>query len=271
MVQTPGSWTTSYRFSSATGLLEKGRKLKYGLLLGQEWQLELRINATNYTSEWTNVIHLTTGSNCCTYGTRNPSVFLYSDRINVETAHNGDLKTVSSTTHLPKLNVLTTIIIKQTLVGSQYVQQIYSNGALWSSVTNTRPSAFSNVMLYASGPWHPAHPGHVNYIDVRTKLGELQVPPLVTIMFSGKCEFLHTPCAHISGYDAYSLTKQTYLKCQETCCQDPLCKSFDFVNNGGCWFKYKKKSEVGRSYKAGCTAAGASYTEVIHSYSNNGV
>ena len=52
----------------------------------------------------------------------------------------------------------------------EYVYNVTIDGVVQHSTKNLDPAEFSDVLVYASDPWHPAHPSHIRALTIQTIL-----------------------------------------------------------------------------------------------------
>ena len=50
----------------------------------------------------------------------------------------------------------------------EYVYNVTINGVVEYSTKNSDPAKFSDVLVYASDPWHPAHPSRIRAFTIQT-------------------------------------------------------------------------------------------------------
>ena len=50
----------------------------------------------------------------------------------------------------------------------EYVYNVTIDGVVQHSTKNSDPAEFSDVLVYASDPWHPAHPSHIRALTIQT-------------------------------------------------------------------------------------------------------
>uniref|UniRef100_A0A7M5WYT5 Uncharacterized protein n=2 Tax=Clytia hemisphaerica TaxID=252671 RepID=A0A7M5WYT5_9CNID len=72
----------------------KNSLVKENFEVGQEYELSMEIKAKEKKGGWTNIVHVTSGENCCDKGMRVPAVFIYSNdykmHITAPVNHNGN-------------------------------------------------------------------------------------------------------------------------------------------------------------------------------------
>ena len=101
---------------------------------------------TKLMNGWTNVLHLTTGSWCCSQGSRVPAVSLRNGIpvISFAVNGNGDYRTYTPSL-TPKRWV--SFRINQRLEGSNYVYRVYMGTLLLNMIVNQQPKDYKNVKV----------------------------------------------------------------------------------------------------------------------------
>ena len=120
------------------------------------WTVSLDIKLLGFVSGSGSIVHFTaSGNNHGTVGDRMPGIWTqtpYSEFV-IVSAINGD--DYEFTTQDFPMNQWTTVEISQKLSqNSDYEYAIKIDNVEVFSIINTQPQAFSNVLVYASNPWH---------------------------------------------------------------------------------------------------------------------
>ncbi|XP_065679558.1 uncharacterized protein LOC100201038 isoform X2 [Hydra vulgaris] len=136
--------------------------------LDKEFILSFDVKPLSYVPEWTNIIHLTTGSNCGNLGDRVPGVWFHEcgdGSLYIATPVNGDPNHSLVTSPLP-LNHWTSIEISQHREEDTYLYTVKLNGEVFFSEPNHQPQSFENVKVYVSDPWHAIHNGFIKNLYI---------------------------------------------------------------------------------------------------------
>ena len=138
--------------------------------LGKEYIVSFEVYPISLYSNWTNVIHLTTGGDWENFGDRNPAVFFHPNTsiLHIASAINNDLNRVFDTAPIP-LKQWSSIEISQQLVNQSYIYCIRVNESVVYSVVNNIPLKLSNVKVYAGDPWYAAQNGFIRNLIITSK------------------------------------------------------------------------------------------------------
>ena len=125
-----------------------------------------------YPTKWrgnlrTTVLHLTTGSNCCSQGSRIPAVSLWMGYLSISFAVNGDGNYWIESPKLT-LNRWVSFKINQKLEGSNYVYRVYMDKILLKTIVNKTPRDYKNVKVFVGDDQYTAQPGYVKNIKITT-------------------------------------------------------------------------------------------------------
>ena len=120
------------------------------------------------TEDWNNVLHVTTGNNCCGLGERIPSVSIYrGEYIEIcfgVSGNNNYCKNYNIVLH--RLYHLE--ISQNKTSNGEAVYKISVDGTIFHEVINTTPKNFQNAKLYLSDPWHASFAPHGTLSNLRT-------------------------------------------------------------------------------------------------------
>ena len=128
---------------------------------------ELKTLAFYSDSSPASVIHFTIGNNLLDYGDRNPGVWVSNDKLFIFSSINSAIRRAAI---VPPINLIinewTGIKLSQTLVdNATYQFNIFINGRITNTVVNDDARDFTNVLVYAADPWHPAHNGLIRNLN----------------------------------------------------------------------------------------------------------
>lgn len=136
--------------------MKKGEMLTTIPKVSKEWELSLDIKLNGRTAGWTNVIHMTTGGNCCDRGNRIPAIFVHSNsnRMHITTQIDWDNnRRVDSAVLVDKAD--TTVVLKQKKeADNNYYYYVHVNGKQHTKQKNRMPQEWRNVKMYTSDPFY---------------------------------------------------------------------------------------------------------------------
>ena len=120
------------------------------------------------------MLHLTAGGkgsgSGSKYGDRTPAIWTHSSRgFIVSSAVGGRYSYNKVLKPLPSAGEWTTIEIGQEFDGSKVVYSITIGGKKVFSTTNSKPSAFENVKVYASSNWYSSVSGFIKNLLIENK------------------------------------------------------------------------------------------------------
>ena len=123
------------------------------------WRVSLKIKPQgDRIPNLSNILHFTTGGNCCSNGQRIPALWFqpgtFSLRVASSINGNGD-RSYDMTGELP-MNKFTHVVIEQVgrVGGPHYFRFIVNGAELWF-LENSQPMEFNNVVVYTSNPATP--------------------------------------------------------------------------------------------------------------------
>ncbi|XP_066921942.1 uncharacterized protein [Clytia hemisphaerica] len=131
-----------------------------------EWSLEFKfqINEDHTDNFWCSIIHVTTGQDRFSYGSRIPAIFYNSGWKQVVTYWNlnGDLISVFHRQDV-KLGVNYHVKYQQRYINSGvYKASLEIDGVEVESMLNTQAKQFYDVKFYIADPWYPVCIGSVS-------------------------------------------------------------------------------------------------------------
>ena len=141
--------------------------------LSRTYTIKFDFNPRVFQSGWTNIIHLTTGGNCCNYGYRIPGVWFHGassrstkNRLHVCSAVNGKGNFCwNSGVTIPR-GKWTTVFITQQPEGNSYRYTVKVGNVQIGTVINSQAREFSNVKVFASDNWYNAAQGSIRNLVI---------------------------------------------------------------------------------------------------------
>ncbi|XP_065639719.1 uncharacterized protein LOC124815450 isoform X2 [Hydra vulgaris] len=138
------------------------------LTIPKVYEISFEVYLTSVSTTPTNLIHFTTGNNCCGYGTRIASVFVSSQSTLAEfTAPVNGNGNYHFFAKLPLMK-WTKITSKQYLSHGMYFYAVEIDGQTVHIVQNNDTRIFENVKLYISNVWFNATKGFIRNLAVPT-------------------------------------------------------------------------------------------------------
>ena len=140
----------------------------------KEWKLSFEFKADSFTKGLKQILHLTAGGkgsgSGSLYGDRTPAIWTSgSSRFLISSAVNGRVSFGKYVRPVPSAGEWTTIEIGQESVGSKVVYSITIDGKKVFSTTNSKPSAFENVKVYASSSWYLPVSGFIKNLLIENR------------------------------------------------------------------------------------------------------
>ena len=153
-------------------------------LLKQEWKVSFELKANKF-SGLQQILHMTRGGkgsgSGSKYGDRTPAIWTHSSNgFLISSAVNGKYSYSKYLKSLPAVGVWTKIEVGQQLVGSKLIYSITIGGRKVFSVTNSKPSEFEKVKVYASSNWFSPLSGSIKNLLIQNKNGGKFTPILKT-------------------------------------------------------------------------------------------
>ena len=161
-----GRWNTTYALREEWKI-RKNSLLATIPLLKKEWKVSFDFKANNFRGQ---VLHMTAGGKGAKYGDRTPAIWTHSSRgFVISSAVGGRYNFVKYVKPLPSAGEWTTIEIGQEYDGSKVVYSINIGGKRVFSTTNSKPSAFENVKVFASSNWYSPVSGFIKNLLIENK------------------------------------------------------------------------------------------------------
>ena len=137
-------------------------------VLPKQFEISFNFYPTKWVGGWTNIIHFTTGPNCCAPGSRIPGIFPSKGKVAINFALNGNGNYQVWT---PKLALKKWVNIKlnQRREGKNYVYRVYLNNKVLKTIVNKKPQDFKNVKVYVSDVWHANQAGLIKNLRITSK------------------------------------------------------------------------------------------------------
>ena len=153
---------------------EKGQIIQTFEKWGSTFKVEFDITANRaLAGGFTNVLHLTTGENCCGNGQRIPSVFITEWRqFYISTSLDGNGNHDFYYQYFEEGQKYH-FVIEQTLEDGIVMYKIIVDGEVVHSQQNNKPQNFNNVMAYVSDPWTPTFDGCLENLKLTPGNGKL--------------------------------------------------------------------------------------------------
>ena len=141
-------------------------------LLSKQFQISFDFTTTKWISGWTNILHFTTGANCCKPGSRIPAVFSKYQKLYFSFAIGNNGNANFWTPKLP-LNKWVHFVVVQKQEGRNYVYRVYMDNKLLKTLVNKIPRDYKNVKVYVADPWYNSQPGFIKNIAITNKPSKL--------------------------------------------------------------------------------------------------
>ena len=124
----------------------------------------------NRRKQKANVLHLTTGGNCCGNGQRIPAVHVQNKKFHISTSLNGNGN--SKFKYKYEKHQKYHIVIQQSLENGLVMYKIIVDGEVVYSQQNNQPQNFNNVMAYVSDPWSDPFDGCLENLELTPGSGK---------------------------------------------------------------------------------------------------
>ena len=167
------TWYTAFSFKEEQEI-SKNTLLTTLPLLKKEWKVSFDFKPNQFGRGLGQIFHMTAGGKGlgagAVYGDRTPAIWVHSSRgFLVSSAVDGKYSFAKYFKPLPTIGEWTTIEVGQELVGSRIVYSISIGGKKVLSVTNSKPSEFKNVKVFASTNWYSAASGSIKNLVIQSK------------------------------------------------------------------------------------------------------
>ena len=141
--------------------------------LARTWTVSFEFNPRVFQGGWTNLIHLTTGANCCGAGARIPGVWFHGsnskatkNRLHICSYVRGNGNYCWNSGVIVPRGQWTRIVISQQFSGGKYIYTVTIGNKRLGSVINTTPREFANVRVFASDNWYNAAQGSIRNLVI---------------------------------------------------------------------------------------------------------
>ena len=127
---------------------------------------------TGYIDTMASVLHITTGENSGSVGSRIPAIWFYGKEkrgtfhICSAVNRNENICFDKNGGKDFNLNKWISVKITQVLMGNVYQYQIFLNGKQVYSKRNFNPKIYEHLLVYIGDPWHPSQPGKIRNIII---------------------------------------------------------------------------------------------------------
>jgi len=140
--------------------------------LGRTYEItfELFLNTVSSSASHLSFLHFTTDKDCCGYGDRTPALWTHSNnKFHVASAINGIGSYSNDFSYQLTTQKWYNFKISQFLNSyGEYVFSVKIDGTLNWDPTNTQPTNFKNVKIFACDPWYNAVDGSMRRLIVKT-------------------------------------------------------------------------------------------------------
>ena len=161
-----GPWETAFSLRDEHKI-SRNKLLTTIPLLKKEWKVSFDFKADNFRGQ---VLHMTAGGKGAKYGDRTPAIWVHSSRgFVISSAVGGRYNYIKYLKPLPSAGEWTTLEIGQEFDGSKVVYSVAVGGKKVFSTTNSKPSAFENVKVYASSNWYSPVSGFIKNLLIENK------------------------------------------------------------------------------------------------------
>ena len=167
-----GPWSAEYSLSEEHQIT-RNKLLATIPILRKEWKVSFDFKANNFRG-LTQVFHMTAGGKGAgtgaKYGDRTPAIWTHSSKgFLISSAVGGVFSYSKFFKPLPATGKWINIEVGQELVGTKMTYSIIINGKKVFSVTNSRPTEFENVKVFASSNWYSPISGVIKNLRIQNK------------------------------------------------------------------------------------------------------
>ena len=155
-------------FPGKPAALVRRRLMKTLSVLPKQFDISFDFKATKWIGRWTNIMHLTTGANCCGIGQRIPAIFPLNGKLAISFAVDRNGNYYFWTPKLA-LNTWYNFRLTQQLVGKNYIYRVYMNNKIIHTKVNTNAKDYKNVKVYVTDNYHNAQPGFIKNLRISGK------------------------------------------------------------------------------------------------------
>merc|ERR1711962_1091728 len=168
----PGPWETAFSLQEEHKI-GRNELLTTIPLLKEEWKVSFDFKASRF-SGLTQIFHMTAGGkgsgSGARYGDRTPAIWTHPTRgFLVSSAVGGRYSYSKYFKKLPSLNEWTTVEVGQEMVESKIVYYVAIGGERVFSYTNSKPSEFEDVKVYAASNWYTPVSGSIKNLLIQNK------------------------------------------------------------------------------------------------------
>ena len=154
--------------------------------LGRQWRvstkdflalsdLSLKVSLDYHTSapapasgnSSASVFRMSIGGDITNYGDQIALIRYWNNIFWILSPINGEVNWETPITS-PPVNDWCSIEVVHQVEKGEYVYNVTINGVVEYSTKNSEPAEFSDVLVYASDPWHPAHPSRIRALTILT-------------------------------------------------------------------------------------------------------
>ena len=147
--------------------------------LAKEWRVSFDFKPEKYSNDGLmSILYLTVGGNTAKHGDMTPAVYFYKGSIWLGFSRGKNFKSihdVMDSEQIP-INIWITMKISQELNNKgTYIIKLDVGGREVFLLENEIPRNFSNVKVYASGPWRAPQPGFIRDIVIEETLKQVKL------------------------------------------------------------------------------------------------
>ena len=166
-----GSWSTVYSLKEEH-LIGRHQLLTTIPLLKKEWRVSFLFKADEFEG-LAQVLHLTTGGkgsgSGAEYGDRTPAIWTHPTKGFLISSAVGGKSNSKYVKALPSTGEWIVIKVSQEMVANAMIYSITIGGKKVFSTTNSSPSDFENVQVFASSSWYSPVNGFIKRLVIENK------------------------------------------------------------------------------------------------------
>ena len=168
---TSGSWSTVFSLKEEH-LIGRNQLLTTIPLLKKEWRVSFLFKADEFEG-LAQVLHLTTGGkgsgSGAKYGDRTPAIWTHPTKGFLISSAVGGKSNSKYVKALPSTGEWIVIKVSQEMVANAMIYSITIGGKKVFSTTNSSPSDFENVQVFASSSWYSPVNGFIKKLVIENK------------------------------------------------------------------------------------------------------
>ena len=168
---TSGSWSTVFSLKEEH-LIGRNQLLTTIPLLKKEWRVSFLFKADEFEG-LAQVLHLTTGGkgsgSGAEYGDRTPAIWTHPSKGFLISSAVGGKSNSKYVKALPSTGEWIVIKVSQEMVANAMIYSITIGGKKVFSTTNSSPSDFENVQVFASSSWYSPVNGFIKKLVIENK------------------------------------------------------------------------------------------------------